>query len=148
MKKESAVSRLRALDSEIVLLSHIQSTLEWVMETGLPAKGISERSEALSYISGIIHEKATSPELGEILSEVSACELSDADKALLRIRKKVYQEESGTPSDLVNALAAGKGKAHGAWVRAREENSWSLFQPSLENLVALCAMEQSTESTL
>ena len=137
MKKESAVSRLRALDSEIVLLSHIQSTLEWDMETGLPAKGISERSEALSYISGIIHEKATSPELGEILSEVSACELSDADKALLRIRKKVYQEESGTPSDLVNALAAAKGKAHGAWVRAREENSWSLFQPSLESLVAL-----------
>ncbi len=137
MKHESAAARLRRLDGEIVMLSHIQAALEWDLETGMPAGGEEGRAAELSYLSRLIHEKAVSHEMADTLSALDGEGLDDADAAILRIRKKEYLEAVSVPPELVENLALEKGRAHGAWLRARESGDWNIFRPSLERLVAL-----------
>ena len=133
--KESPIDKLRRLDREIFMLSHIRAALEWDLETIMPAKAEEERAEELSYVSRLIHEKETSPEIAEALE--AAIPETDADKAIIRIRRRQLREEGALSPELVSALSYETGKAHGAWIAARDSNDWKAFQPSLERLVSL-----------
>lgn len=137
MTKGSAVAKLRALDAEIVKLSHIMAVLEWDLETGMPEAAEAERSEQLSLIARMIHDRITSHEMGDTIALAVDEAVTQSDSALVRVREKEYFESVNIPSDLVAALSEAKGKAHGAWLKARECDDWSLFQPHLENLVHL-----------
>ena len=133
--RESSIDKLRRLDREIFMLSHIRAALEWDLETIMPEKAEEERAEELSYISRLIHEKKTSPEMAEAIE--AALPETDADKAIVRIRRKQLREEGSLSPELVSALSYETGKAHRTWIAARESNDWKLFQPSLERLVSL-----------
>ena len=133
--KESPIDKLRRLDREICMLSHIRAALEWDLETIMPAKAEEERAEELSYVSRLIHEKETSPEIAEAIE--AAIPETDADNAIIRIRRRQLREEGALSPELVSALSYETGKAHGAWIAARDSNDWKAFQPSLERLVSL-----------
>ena len=135
--RESPVAKLRRLDGEIVLLSHIQGLLEWDLETGMPCMAEEERGRELSLVSRLIHERVTSAEMAETIESSASVVENPEDAAILRIRKKALEKESLVPADLVEELSAEKGRAHGAWVKAREDNDWNLFRPVLERLVSL-----------
>ncbi len=150
MRKESSIERLRRLDQEIVLLNHIQAMLEWDLETVMPEKAEGERAEELSFISRLIHERVTSPEMSDAIAAAVDEAVSEEDAALARIREKAYFSERHVPDELVTALSEAKSAAHSAWLKAREACEWQIFQPALENLVSLVsekaqAMEPSRD---
>lgn len=145
MSLEEKLLRLRELDKEMKLLAHTVALLGWDQETYMPAKALEERSEQLSLLSGILHERITSPEIGELLSGLGAtgehprgdASLPALDRAHLRFIYRYYKRETKLPKRLVLELSKTTSIAQANWVEARKTSDFSRFSPHLKKLLAL-----------
>jgi carboxypeptidase Taq len=143
MRKE--VKRLIELDREIGLFVHIDAVLGWDQETYMPAKAVEERSEQMALIEGLAHERAVSPEMGDLLAALGSTSerpegdpsLESSERAYLRVLRRAYDRETKLPADLVAELAREMSLSHAAWVQAREKNDFASFSPRLERMVEL-----------
>ena len=52
---------------ETQILGSIQNTLYWDQNTGMPKKGASWRSEQLTYIAKVLHERNSSEEFSNLI---------------------------------------------------------------------------------
>ena len=52
------------------LLASCSSQLSWDEQTYLPPGGAAHRAEQLSLLAGMVHERLTSPRLGELIGEL------------------------------------------------------------------------------
>src|SRR5207248_5864662 len=99
------------------------------------------RAEQMTFLSGLMHRKRTSPRLGELLSELSASELlkephSDA-AATIRELKRQYDKRVKLPQALVEELTRASVLGQQAWVSARANNDFASFQPLLDKTFRL-----------
>jgi carboxypeptidase Taq len=137
------LAELRAAAAELHDLGRIVELLGWDQETMMPARGVSWRGYQQSTLSGILHERLTSPRLGERLSslaEAAADErspLSDAERGLIREMRRSRDRAVKLPTRLVRELAEATTQAVATWQRARAESSWASFQPDLTRVIAL-----------
>ncbi len=142
---EKNIERLRKVSSEIMLLKHTIAMLGWDQETYMPPAAIEERSEQLSLMESLLHQKSTDPEIGELLSLLGADEknlfgdssLPQFDRALLRTFYRDYTKNTKLPTELVSKIAGQTSIAQNVWVKARSESNYPLFAPELEKLLAL-----------
>ena len=145
MTRDRAITRLKELQKEIVLIGHTGAILSWDQETMMPHKAVQERSEQLALLEGLRHRRASSDEIGGILSDLGADEdhpeggegLSDLDRAAVRETYRGFRRETRLPEDLVVRLARETSLAQGVWVKARETSDFALFAPNLKKLVTL-----------
>ncbi|MEC7445683.1 MAG: carboxypeptidase M32 [Planctomycetota bacterium] len=126
---------------ETALLSSIQSLLTWDERTGMPVKAADYRAEQVAYLAGKIHERRTAPCVGEWL-EVLAEGLKSADPhgdqaASVRETKRQFDKQSKLPQRLVEELTRAEVLGQQAWVKARQEDDYSAFQPYLETNLKL-----------
>ncbi|MFQ3621446.1 MAG: carboxypeptidase M32 [Spirochaetales bacterium] len=159
--------QLFQIDHEISLLKHTQSLLGWDQETYMPKKGIGERAEQISFLESLIHERLTSPSTQEAFAkaceenlaepgqmsqdEQDHRSLSDRVKqkiasfsknplfqqAYLREWKRKIDRAIRIPPSLVAQFAYAASLGQAKWAEAKEQSSFSLFQPYLERLVNL-----------
>ncbi|MBN2859460.1 MAG: carboxypeptidase M32 [Sphaerochaetaceae bacterium] len=142
MTKDAAIRELDALDRELVLLSHISSTLVWDQDATPPAAK-SGRGEQLGYLDALIHNKATSGEMEEILSALGASadapegfdELPEHTRAVVRQRYRALLKEGKLSSDFVHNFSVLTARAHEVWTEARACDDFSLYEPVLRDLV-------------
>lgn len=139
---DAALTELAAIDRQIVKLSQISSLLHWDMETQLPPKGVPQRAEQLSYLSGLLHDTATQPRIGELLGILTrdgkpVSGLSDLDRRRVRAAKRSYDQEVKLPKAHVEKLSKVTSLANHAWVEARENNDFAAYAPHLEKIVEL-----------
>lgn len=115
------------------------SLLSWDQETHMPPSGVGLRSEQLATLSRVSHEMLTSGETGNLLAslEGSNGELSDEERAMLRVAKRNYDRATKLPSRLVSDISRATSLSQPAWQEAREEADWQIFAPHLEKIVAL-----------
>jgi len=133
-----ALSRLKEMDTEIQHLSHIEALLSWDQETGLPPLAVEERSRQLSLIAGLLHDRITAEQAGELLAKIPAPEgLPDADRAFVREFARRYDRKTRVPKKLVVELARQGALSQNRWVEARSASDFSIFAPSLEAVVSL-----------
>lgn len=137
MNKAKAIEILRSEDKRINNLNHVTALLNWDYETALPVKGEAERVTQLGLLSSITQASKLSPSLAEAVEYLKDEALSPSDAALVRDYLKFYRREANLPVDFVRELSESEGRAHAAWIRAREENNWLLFEDELANLVKL-----------
>src|SRR5512133_1923241 len=123
---------LRALQGAIAVLT-------WDQETYLPAKGVASRSEQLSTLQGLFHEKLTAPDLADALAQAEhAVAAEDGDLgALLGALRWDRDRAAAIPGRLVRELAETQSRALPAWREAREHSAFGTFAPFLEKLLAL-----------
>ena len=101
-----AMQRLAALDRERALLVHIGAILGWDQETYMPENAIEERAEQLALVEGLAHDKAVSPEIGELLTALEGrTDLGETEKAYLTVARREYDREVKLPSRLVTEMA-------------------------------------------
>lgn len=125
---KSALARLKAMDEEIQHLSHIEALLTWDQETGMPALAVEERSRQLSLIAGLLHERFTAGEAGQLLEKLGCLEEGDPpgtdlpahDRAFLREFSRRYRRKTRIPKRLAVELARQGALAQSKWVEARE----------------------------
>lgn len=132
---------LQQLKSHLATLSDLYATnsvLGWDQQTYMPAGGVSTRADQLETISRLIHERATSSELGQLLDQLDGqLDPETDDGALVRIARRDYQNDTKLSADLVARLSRVTALADAVWVQARQTADWSLFAPHLTQIIEL-----------
>ena len=132
---------LARLLRESALLGSCSSVLGWDEQAFMPKGGTQFRSEQLGLIAGLTHERATSPRIGELLSDLEAAgDLGDpdGDRAVnVREARRSFNRATKLPRRLVEELSRTTTLAQEAWVKAREDSEFSVFLPWLEKMIGL-----------
>jgi len=125
---------------ELAVWGSINSTLGWDQEVMMPPAAAGLRGEQAAALSELIHERRTSPRLGELIArcEADAETMADPDAAAnLRNLRRDYDRATRLPTDLVREMAEVSTLAMHAWRETRERSDFAGFAPWLEKLVAL-----------
>lgn len=138
---KKAYDRLLDLSKEIYLLNSCMSVLDWDQKTYIPKGGVQNRGNQLALLAGISHQKATSPEIGDLLKQLEGSSVaSDPDSfeaANIREIKHSYDKLVKIPKSLVEELTRVTTVAHEVWAEARKKSDFSIFFPYLEKIIKL-----------
>jgi carboxypeptidase Taq len=131
-------STLLKLFEEIELITSIDELLYWDQSTYMPETASQYRAQQFAFLSILIHQKSSSQ---EIIKLVNLCEkddaLNDLQKRNVLLIRRIIDNASILPSELVGQLAAQSSKTTNLWVKARKENSFDLVKVELEKLFSL-----------
>ena len=115
--------------------------LYWDMETKMPPKGATLRSQQLALMEKIGHRMQTDPELGRLIGSISDHPdfegLTQLQKRNVELAKKAYDEETKLPEELVVETARQSALAINVWKKAKSARNWGMFKPELEKLFNL-----------
>ncbi len=138
---ESTYQRLIAEIKQIALLGSCASVLGWDKQTYMPKGGAGHRAEQLALLVGMIHERATAPQIGDYLAEIENSDLvSDPySEAAVNVRelRRDYDRAIKLPRSLVEELARVATISQQVWREAREKSDYALFQPHLKKILDL-----------
>lgn len=140
-----ALMKLKARDREVQLVAHTIAALGWDQETYMPPNAVAERSEQISLLEGIIHDKVTSADTGELFSLLGAdgnnpegkSALPVEDRSFIRESYRIYSKRVKLPKELVMDLARETSLSQAQWSIARSKSDFGLFKPYLEKLLRL-----------
>jgi carboxypeptidase Taq len=131
-------SKYRELLSRIADVQYSLALLNWDQETYMPVKGAAFRAQQTSTLTGIAHGLATSEELGQLLEKLEKAEdLSEKEKRNVKQSLKNYLQNKKYTQAFVESLSMAISTAFNDWQKAKKENNFSLYAPSLEKLVQL-----------
>jgi carboxypeptidase Taq len=124
---------------EVYLLRSVSGVLSWDFETYLPSKAVPYRAEQLSYLEAKAHTLFTEPSVGEWLkaSEQQGFDPGSEEDGNIREWRRAYDRATKIPVALVEEFEKTRTIAREAWVQARAESKFSLFEPHLEKIVEL-----------
>jgi carboxypeptidase Taq len=138
----SSYEQLIAHWSQIRLLGSTAALLGWDQETKMPPGGVEHRTQQLSLLSTMSHERVTDARVGEWLeaceSDASLIEAPDgrASTNLIEIRRD-YDKATKLPAALVKEFSETTSKAKHEWAEARKANDFKRFEPWLAKVIEL-----------
>ena len=129
------------LSAELDDLSHIGAVLGWDQQINMPPGGAEERGLQSATLGRIMHEKLTSDEVGTLIADLEE-EVGDltaeTDEArTVKVAKRTYEKQTKVPLELLMENIKTTTMAHEAWVKARAQSDFSIFQPHLEKIFDL-----------
>jgi carboxypeptidase Taq len=133
-------AELRSLLRQAATLGSVGSLLGWDQETYMPAAGAAHRAEQQAMLSALVHERGTSPRVGELLAKCESDPALRSDEpawANLREMRREYDLATKVPTELVAELARTGSLSQEAWKEAREKSDFARFAPWLEKMIAL-----------
>jgi len=138
---EKLLQQVRRHVQQTALLHAIDGLLGWDQQTKMPPRAGPYRAEQVGYLSGLIHQRATDPNLGQWLAELAESPLvddpdSDAG-ATIRWLKRDFDRQAKQPEPLVTEIAKTCALGQQAWVEARSQDDFAGFRPTLEKIVRL-----------
>ncbi|MEM6724062.1 MAG: carboxypeptidase M32 [Bacteroidota bacterium] len=113
------------------------AVLQWDKEVNLPTKGARFRSQQISTLAGIAHEKFTAPALGAGLAEMQLDSLDDRARRNVSLIRESYEREKKLPTAFVIRRSQVISACYHAWLQARKGNDFSLFAGPLADMVAV-----------
>lgn len=133
------LKRLKEIDKEISILTSAANLLWWDRASLMPSKAAEERSEQLSYLAVLIHEKSTSKELNDIISNLSnnLSKLRPLEKTTVNHYSWRLSRINKLPKEYVAEIFKVTGMAQHYWEIAKKNNDFKLFEPYLEKIVEL-----------
>ncbi len=140
-RKKFAVLKTKL--EEIQALSYTRELLYWDSRVTLPKgkKTVDGRAWVTSKVEGLIHERSTSTQMGELVSELSREEilssLSPVDRKIVEQAKRDYEHKTKLDQHLVEELASTGLKANAVWEEARGKNDFKALKPYLEKMFKL-----------
>lgn len=126
---------------EIALLNSANSVLGWDEQTQMPPKGRAHRANQMSLIARIVHERFTSPQIGEWLAALGDVKGDSDETVNIREIRRDYERKIKLPASLVEEQSKTRVLAHEAWVEARKKSEYKIFQPWLEKTLDLKKQE-------
>lgn len=123
---------------QIADVGYAVAVLHWDQETYMPKKGAEHRAQQIATLAGIAHDMSTSPELGEILGKLANDTTLDPWQARnISESQQSYKKKGKLSTDFVRRQSLATSNAFQAWLKAREANSYVIFEPQLAAMVAL-----------
>jgi len=136
----TAYERLKERLYKVQTLISIAELLGWDQETVMPRKAVSFRAEEQALLSTLVHERATAPELGDLLGQCETDDALCADPAVaanLREIRRTYDRALKLPVELVAEISKTNSLAMEAWKDSREADEFARFLPWLEKQIEL-----------
>jgi len=128
-KIEEILREYRKIES----LSHAQRVLHWDLEVMMPEGGIDHRSESLATLE--IMQRDLYLRLSEKVNSVNDS-LDDIEKGIIRNLKRTIKYYS-LPEDLIKRIEKVTTKSPVIWREARKKSDFSIFEPSLREIISL-----------
>jgi carboxypeptidase Taq len=124
---------------EVYLLRSVAGVLSWDFETYIPSKAVPYRADQLSYLEAKAHTLFTEPCVGDWLKAAEQFSFDPGSEEAANIRewRRSYDRATKIPVALVEEFEKTRTIAREAWVQARAESKFSLFEPHLEKIVEL-----------
>lgn len=127
---------------KIADVKYASAVLQWDQETYIPAKGGEIRGRQIATLSEIAHEQFTSESFGDLLQELLSKEgLNASEKQNVELSWYDYQKSKKLPADFVRKMSEAVNKSFYAWIEARKQNAFSVFQQPLHEIIELKKQE-------
>ncbi len=133
----NAYDKLMEKAKEISLIESSIGVVYWDLETYMPPGGIQQRSEQISILSKIGHEKASSPEIGKLLTEAEKDKdsMSEVQRRNLYLSRREYDIATKIPPELIGRLTKQQAISTDVWKKAKAASDWKMFEPELQKLI-------------
>jgi carboxypeptidase Taq len=147
MDKTKIFNKLLDHSKKIYSLVSIEALLSWDLETSMPHDGLANRSNQITFLSGILHSYQTDGSYAKNLSLLIGLKKNDTikddtltptQKSLLKQWKRDYLQAIKLPTKFVEKFAKATSTATHIWSEAKQNNNFKLFCPYLEKIVDLC----------
>jgi carboxypeptidase Taq len=133
---------LCALLREAATLGAVAGLVSWDQETYMPPAAGAGRAEQSSLLARLVHERRTSPRIGELLE---ACEndhnltgeTAGPTARNIREMRRDYGLATKLPGALVAELAKVGSQSQEVWKEARVKSDFAMFAPWLEKMMGL-----------
>jgi len=123
---------------KIADVKYASAVLQWDQETYLPPKGADMRGRQIATLAEIAHQQFTDPALGALLKALNEAEgLDEKQKRNVELSLEDYKRATKFSSSFVRELSEAINKSFHAWIQARKENDFKVFEPSLDALIQL-----------
>ncbi len=137
----TAMEQLRARLAEIHDLNSAAAVLIWDQETYMPRGGVAARAEHLATLRRFSHEQFCADATGQLLDAATPLTEQlpyESDEAsLLRVAYRDYERARKLPAEFVAEITRVRAHARAAWVEARQQANFAMFQPALEQMVTM-----------
>lgn len=135
------ITELRQRMAEISDLRHAMAVLQWDKNTLMPPLGAPLRTEQLSTLERITHERFTSERTGELIAAAEA-ELDhlppdSVDARIVTETKRLYEKDRRVPLELAVAQRKASADGYDIWLAARQADDFALFAPGLQRNIEL-----------
>ncbi len=137
----SAYDDLMRFQRDTQALGEVAGRLGWDQETMMPAGAGGQRSEEIGALEAVLHGRRVDPRIGEWLAAIDGEALDQVGRANIRHITRSYTRNSRVPGDLAREIAQVTSVAQGVWARARAEEDYAGFAPTLARVVALRQQE-------
>ncbi len=135
---DQKLNELKTILAEVADLQHAAAVLSWDQQTYMPRAGAEARGYQLATLGRIAHQKFTDRKVGQLLDDLRDAFPPDSDEyALIRVTQREYEKRIRVPPEFVAEQAQVTAAAHEAWVAARSQSDFSLFEPHLARILDL-----------
>ena len=126
---------------EVDDLSSAAALLKWDQATYMPVGGGTARGRQVATLTRLAHEKLTCPAVGRLLDaaekEVASRPDDDAERALVRVTRRTWEQSVRIPGELVSEMSEHTARTYQAWTVARPNNDFAATRPLLEKTLTL-----------
>ena len=114
------------------------AVLQWDQETYLPPKGAEIRGQQMATLSEIAHHLFADEKLGILLKELSEADgLSSVERRNVALTMEDYVKNKKYTPEFVRKLSEATSRSYHAWIEARKQNDFSVFEKNLDELIRL-----------
>ncbi|MEP7164933.1 MAG: carboxypeptidase M32 [Ferruginibacter sp.] len=142
MSSAALYNEFKTKMQKIADVKYASAVLQWDQETYLPPKGSEARRSQIATLSEIAHQQFIDEKLGALLYELSGHdELNDKEKKNVLLTLEDYARNKKLTSQFVRRMSETVNKSFHAWIQARRENSFAVFQEPLDEVIQLKKQE-------
>ncbi|MBP6430785.1 MAG: carboxypeptidase M32 [Ferruginibacter sp.] len=142
MTTNSLYSTYKTTLQKIADIKYASAVLQWDQEIYLPPKGAEIRGQQIATLSEIAHEQFTHDNVGNLLKElVTKDYLNEGQKKNVQLSLEDYTKNKKLPSAFVRQMSEAVNKSFHAWIEARTQNNFRLFEKPLHNIIELKKQE-------
>ena len=134
-------AKLDELGHKLEALEHALAILGADEATHMAVGGGEKRADAMASLAGMLHARATAPEIGDWIEAAEDEALNEDQQAALREFRRHYTNLTCLPSEFVERQMTARMRSEQLWRDLRAKNDWAGFLPSLENVIALVREE-------
>jgi len=141
MTAQQAYDWLLEYSRETAYLAAFGGLASWDQATYTPRKGHPHRAIMQATLAKLLHKRGTDPKIAEMLSQVEGTSIVrdplSPEAVNVREWRRDYSLQTKIPQRLATELAQASSEGQAVWERARPQNDWNSFKPTLEKIFAL-----------
>lgn len=118
-------------------LGQVAGRLGWDQETMMPGGAAEQRAEEMAALESVLHARRVDPKIGDWLDSIEPDTLDDVGRANLRHIKRSFERNTKVPAKLAAELARVTSMSQGIWAKARADEDYDAFAPTLAQVIAL-----------